>query len=745
MAGPHRNEAADNSGQFVQAGTVHGGVHLHLPPVPPPPRAGQAPPADRKYTNREAEFARIDAVAADVVRQGRSGTVVIGGPAGIGKSAMLAEAADRLAGRFDGGVLHCDLAAVRDRERNADFPAALRRLLSHLQVADSAAETDTAALVARLRDVTAGRRVLLLLDGALSAGELGHFTLGAGPNLVVAACAPGFTGTAELVSRGAESFRLRELRPLDGTRLLREFHAVGRRTEDRSEHDSAERLADLCGGLPSALRMAAGLLESQEDLTIGKLVEAVVARQRSVPGLSGVDAVVDIALSGLGDEERRLLDLLAAHPGRFFPPELGHLALGERAPQVMDRLCEASVLRPVANSGRSIVELVRTRIHSGSAGPAGEPADPAASDGSGRRAVDTAAILRFFTVSHHRADLASLGERHRLADSLDTAELTVAPADYRAPFDSRREAADWQDTHLVHIPELMRLAVDLDRPVAAFLLADYCWPACYGRRRLAIGTSVYGYALQIARLAGHRAAETRFAVYSARLYLELGDGARAEQLVEEAARAADAAGGELDRAVVLEARGLLAGRSSRTDGDDAHDLLLRSREIHRRLRRPRGDALQTYQLGDNARRTGDLQTAEAELLDAERIADRRLAELHAAGDEPSARWLADDWELLRARVRLALARTLLDTDRGGQARAKADAAWQVFTRVAEPVKEVQAARFLADAATRDGDAEQARDLLRHVERLAEHYHLDQVAAETRRELSRSTGGAAGEQ
>jgi tetratricopeptide (TPR) repeat protein len=527
-----------------------------------------------------------------------------------------------------------------------------------------------------------------------------------------------------MVSRGAESLRLRELRPYDGTRLLREFDAVDRRIEDRREHESAERLVDLCGGLPSALRMAAGLLESQEDLSISRLVDAVVARQRTVPGLSGVEAVVDIALSGLGDEERRLLDLLDAHPGRFFPPELGHLALGERAPEVMDRLCEASVLRPVANSGRGIVELVRTRIHEG------------ASVGSDQRTIDAAAILRFFTVSHYRADRASLGERHRLADSLDTAELTVAPADYRAPFENRREAADWQDSHLVHTPELMRLAADLDRPMAALLLADSCWPACYGRRRLAIGTSLYAYALRIARFVGHRAAETRCAVYLARLYTELGDWEQAGTLVEEAARSAEA-GGELDQAVVLEARGVLAGRSPSAGADDAHALLLRSRDIHRRLRRPRGDAMQTYQLGDHARRTGDLATAEAELRDAEGIADRRLGELRTAGGGQSAWWMADDWELLRARVRLALARVLLETDRAGEAQTKADEAWQVFTQVAEPVKEVQAARFLADVAARQGDAERTRDLLRHVERLAGHYHLDQVVSETRRALSRS--------
>ncbi|PWV55255.1 NB-ARC domain protein [Nocardiopsis sp. L17-MgMaSL7] len=725
MPDHHRNDLSGHADAVVQARSI-GSVHFGEPRPPAPPH--QAPSADRRFTNRVDDLVRLDALAAEVRRERRGALALLLGESGIGKSVTLAEASARLSDRFEDGVLYRDLDTWRDREGNLDLTGVLRGLLQDLHVRDVDAESDVNVLIGRLRGVTAGKHLLLLLDGAASDTEIDHFSLGSGPHLVVAACEEGFAGAAARIARGAEALTLRSLAEADSLRLFRSFHAVDRRMSHRDEYEAATRLVRLCGGLPSAIRMAAGHVDAQ-GLSIAALVDAVVARQRSaVPPLAGVDAVIDVALSGLGADELRLLEFLSAHPGRSFPDELGHAAVGERAPAVMGRLADASLLHPETGAGRGIVELVRERVR----------------EGTGERwRFDAAAVLRFFTVTHHLADRASLGERHRLVNSLDTAELTVAPADHRLPFSRRSEAADWQDRHLAHVPDLMRLAHELDNPVAVLVLADAVWPACHGRRRLEIGTRVYGHALDVARQSGHRGAVARCAVYLARIHCELGQGERAAALVAEAARAAE--GAEPDLAVVLETQGLLTGRFPELEGragpgseQSPEELLTRSRDIHRRAGRPRGDALQTYQLGEQARRRGDASLAESELREAERIADHRLAELSRDRGERETDWAIHDWELLRARVRLALARALTDLNRLDEAEARADAARIVFEELAEPVKQVQAARILAGVAERRGERAQARTRLAWALRITEYYHLDGVAGLISGDLQRLT-------
>ncbi|GAB3714797.1 tetratricopeptide repeat protein [Nocardiopsis oceani] len=716
MSDPQRNELTDNSGTALQ-GRSFGDVHIGAPKPPPPPR--QAPKADRRFTNRAEDLVRLESLAGDVARDRRGCVALLLGQADIGKSATLAEAADRISGYFADGVLHRDLTQWRDREGNLDVAGVLRGLLYDLHVRDADQESDVRALTGRLRGVTAGKSLLLLLDDVASDSELDQFPLGSGPHLVLAACAQGFGGAGDAIAQGAEALTLRALADEDSLRLFRSFHAVDQRLSDRREYASATQLVRLCGGLPSTIRMAAGHVNAQ-DLSVTELVAAVRSRQRSsVPPLSGAEAVIDVALSGLGSDGLRLLEFFSVCPGRSIPDELGRSALGDRAPEVIARLADASLLHPATGNGRGMVELVRSRVREGTAE---------------RWRFGAAAVLRFFTVTHHLADRVGLGERHRLTTDLNTAELTTAPADYRPPFTTRREAADWQDQYLAHVPELMRMAYEIGNPVAVLVLADAVWPVCHGRRRLEIGTRIYEFALKVARQADHRSAVVRCAVYLARILTELGSAERAAALVAEAAEAAE--GTELDRAVVLETEGLLRerfpdlrGSSQATSGE----LLTRSRDIHRRLGRPRGDALQTYQLGNGARDRGDLATAEAELREAERLAENRLSELSRVPDRSDRRWLIDDWRLLLAKVRLSLARVLIDRGRCDQAEAAADGAMMVFDEFAEPVKQVQAARLLARIARERGEGGQARAWLVWAGQVAEYYHLEgdvrKIAAE----------------
>ncbi|WP_306366367.1 NB-ARC domain-containing protein [Nocardiopsis sp. CC223A] len=711
MPEPHRNEASDNTGTLVQVRDVHGNLTMGTLPPPPPPR--RLPPADIRHTDRESELQAIQATAADVVRRRRGRVVLVGGRAGIGKSALLVEAGHLVGDRFPDGVLYSDLAAWRDDKGAVDLSAALRALLHAFHVADADDKASLTALRDRLREVTADRAVLLLIDGAHDAGELDLFTPGTGPNLLVAACAPGFRGTAELVARNAEVIALGGLAAPDGLRLLGEFPSVASRMREHGGEEGARRLVELCGGLPAALRMVAGLLDTQRDVTMGQVVAAVEEVRRRSPRLSGFDAVTEIVLDRLSPQERSLLDLLSLHGGRAVPPGLGDTAPGGGSSQVRHALVAAGILNRVGESDVGVVEAVGARVRAGI-----EPLS-----GRWRDLVDT--ILRFSTAVHHRADRAALGERYRLADRIESSLATLPPASYVAPFGNKREASDWQDAHLGDIPVLMGLAVQAGRERDALLLADAVWPTCHGRRRLALGEAIYASALDSARRLGEPAAVVRCAVYLARIRIELGRAEQAADLIGEAGRAS---ADRLDEAVVLEARGVLKSRFPDAEPEDAVELLTRSRDIHRELGRPRGDALQTYQLAEQARRRGDLERAESELRSADRVARRRLEQVEAsAGD----RWAADDWLLIRARIDLALARVLAETGREDEARDRARGATLVYGEAAEPVRLIRAQRFLADLARRQGDIERARTITGEIRAVAEAYHLEEEAHRAR--------------
>ncbi|WP_026125696.1 NB-ARC domain-containing protein, partial [Nocardiopsis gilva] len=255
MSGAQHNETRDVSGAVAQSETMRDFI-VNMPPPEPPPVPRQFPPTDRRYTNRLTELRGVDRVVEDVVRRGRGACYLLMGPEGIGKTALMAEIGARSRAEFDES-LHLDLAEVRDREGNADYAEALRRLLASLHDLTAKGMTDVDALGRRFRDITGGRRLLLFLDDVADREDVAIFTPGEGPHLMVAACRPGFVGAAAEQRDGAEVIELGRLRDRDGLRLLREYSAVDALMRDPNEGDSAEQLVDLCGGLPLALRMAA--------------------------------------------------------------------------------------------------------------------------------------------------------------------------------------------------------------------------------------------------------------------------------------------------------------------------------------------------------------------------------------------------------------------------------------------------------------------------------------------------------
>ncbi|MBB3051783.1 DNA-binding SARP family transcriptional activator [Prauserella isguenensis] len=216
-------------------------------------QAGQEP-AD-PLPGRQRELAALDGALG----AGRARLVVVDGPAGVGKTALVSHWV-RSAGttaarpRFPGGVLHVDLRGFHP-EPPLTTVQALTDLLIQVGYEPERLPADPVALGAMLRRVTARSRTAVVLDNARDAAQLRPLL----PGGTSAAIVTSRNQLRGLVAReGAVRVTVAPLGARDGARVVAALAGA-----EAPEPADVYELVDLCDGLPLALRIAA------EELTRG--------------------------------------------------------------------------------------------------------------------------------------------------------------------------------------------------------------------------------------------------------------------------------------------------------------------------------------------------------------------------------------------------------------------------------------------------------------------------------------------
>ncbi|GGK66411.1 SARP family transcriptional regulator [Sphaerisporangium melleum] len=236
---------------------------LRSPARPEPAAVTSTPfaalPAPRELPSDVAGFTgRQDALdALDALLREGSGAnriIAITGTGGVGKTALAVRWAHRAAARFPDGQLYLNL-----RGYSAATPVrpmdALAGFLRALGMPPEQVPLDVAEAAARYRSLTAGRRVLVLLDNADSAEQVRPLIPGHSGCLVLVTSRDRLTG---LVAReGARRVPLDVLAPDEATALIGHLVGTGRVA---AEPAAVARLARVCGHLPLALRIAAAHL-----------------------------------------------------------------------------------------------------------------------------------------------------------------------------------------------------------------------------------------------------------------------------------------------------------------------------------------------------------------------------------------------------------------------------------------------------------------------------------------------------
>ncbi|MEV5516042.1 helix-turn-helix domain-containing protein [Streptomyces flaveolus] len=300
------------------------------------------------FTARGPALARLLDLARDA-ESGRPVVTVVAGQPGLGKTAFAVHAAHRLAPHFPDGRIALDLHGM-DPEPTTPRDA-LARLLGAMGVADAAIPAGTDDRAGLWRSLAAGRRMLLLLDNAADESQVGPLLPGTGPCLTIV--------TSRHALAGLESVHRTDLA------LLRREEAVELLTRIigpdrvRAEAQAARDLADLCGHLPLAVRIAGQRLLSRPHERLGKLVARLAAEGRRLDGLQAgslrVRAAFALSYRQLPPETRTVLRRAALSAGADFGPETAALLAGlsyDEAVACAEELTDAGLLQSDAGAER---------------------------------------------------------------------------------------------------------------------------------------------------------------------------------------------------------------------------------------------------------------------------------------------------------------------------------------------------------------------------------------------------------
>jgi DNA-binding SARP family transcriptional activator len=266
--------------------------------------ACQLPASVADFTGRKHELADL---VTRLPGDGMAVTVLAGMP-GVGKTELAVHAAHQRRSAFPDGQL---CAWLDDGGSPRDPQIVLGELLRGLGVPTGDIPVSRFEREAMYRSVLAGRRVLVLADGATSAAQ-------------VRPLLPGTAGSAVLVTSrsrladvdGAKIIELGGMLPADSASLLRKISGRGMKGADS---ESALAIAAMCGYLPLAIRIAGARLADDPDLSVPGLAELLYNDSRRLDELSVGDQSVRARFAAAARElsatARAVLALLAAAAG----------------------------------------------------------------------------------------------------------------------------------------------------------------------------------------------------------------------------------------------------------------------------------------------------------------------------------------------------------------------------------------------------------------------------------------------
>jgi tetratricopeptide (TPR) repeat protein len=680
--------SGDVHGPSVQARDIHGGVHVTVAPAAfAQPVPAQLPPGHGVFTGRDTELAALDDITA---RSDGHALVVISGMGGSGKTALAGYWAHRVRDRYPDGILYADLRG-HEPDAAADPGAVLVSFLLALGLQPESVPLALDEQAKLFRTMTAGRRILSLLDNAASAAQVR--VLLPGPS--VSRSAVLVTTRWSLAGLAMDGARFLELGPLEEDASARILTAMAGHERATAEPRAIRDVAKLCGGLPLAVRIAGAQLTAHPRRPVSGLARQLADEKRRLARLS---LTGDVSVSGAIDLSYRALPELAARCYRLlsmlftadFGTGLASAVLEADASPPLEVLTDASLLDETRDSRYRFHDLVKLHAQ-----------QRAETDSAVARDMVTTRAVEWYLREAASADRALLPGRPRL---YTTDEGTDHP-----------DPLDWLESELPGLAAAVHVAHDAGLHEHAWQLCDALTGLFSHRKhfRLWIDTHEAGLASAIA--CGDDRAQAVIRIRLGIAYLQLRRIESAAGQFSVALDVATRARYRIGEASALEHLGLT--RLALGHLEEATASFASAREIFRDSGHPRGVMLMTRRLGESYREAARYDEAIASLSEARTLASEMeepyhemrsltsLGQTYAKSGHPRLALAAFDDAMViaertgarheQAGIHEGAARAEIELGYSAQARAHLTAAHGIYTDLAAPEAE-DVARLLTE-------------------------------------------------
>jgi DNA-binding SARP family transcriptional activator/tetratricopeptide (TPR) repeat protein len=420
----------------------------------------QLPANPAGFAGRVAQLDHLDAMLTNPP----SAVVIsaIAGTAGVGKTALAVHWAHRVRHRFPDGQLYVNLRGFGPTATVMSPADAVRGFLDALAVPAQRIPSDLAAQTDLYRGLLADKRMLVVLDNARDADQLGPLLPGA-PGCMVLVTSR--TQISDLATGGrVQPLTLDLLTPAEARQLL-----ARRLGPDRvaAEPDAVEEIIARCAHLPLALAIVAARAATHPEFTLTGLAGELRDSRARLDALTAGDPASDVRVvfswsyQTLGGAAALLFRLLGLYPGPDISAAAAASLAGLPLPWVRPLLAELTAAHLIvehAPERYSFHDLLRPY--------AAEQAH--AHDSEADR---HAALHRLFDHYVHTAHAASRGiNQHRDPVPLDPPLPEVTPED---PADAEQAMAWFTIERPVLLAAIDQPGFDRHTWQLAWALADF--------------------------------------------------------------------------------------------------------------------------------------------------------------------------------------------------------------------------------------------------------------------------------
>jgi tetratricopeptide (TPR) repeat protein len=464
-------------------------------------RPAQLPAGAGRFVGREAQ---LQALSAALEYEANPRIGVLHGPPGVGKTTLAVHWAHQHREEFEDGQLFADLRGHSPNRSPADPAEILEEFLIALGLSPSDLPGNTEERAALFRSIISGRRILVVLDGAWSSGQVKPLLPGSSEALVLITTRALLTGLA--VRHGANQVQLEPFEPSEALCLLR--GVVGDARVDR-EPEAAQAVVERCGYLPLAVALAAERI-APHSLTLADLAIELAEERKRLSTLTALDddetairAVFSWSYRALQPEPARMFRLLGLHAGR----DISVPAAAALADVTED---QASTLLRSLGASHLVEESRRQRfvLHDLLHLYATEQVQ--ADESAQTREIATLRELTWYvTTAENAGNMLAPYERD---DSGQAAALTTYSG-----------ALDWCEAELRNFVPIVTLAMRARQERLAWRLAQALFPYFHLRKPWSVWEVTYQLGRSAARSTGDPSAEALMEQGLGLVHLGLGD------------------------------------------------------------------------------------------------------------------------------------------------------------------------------------------------------------------------------